>query len=88
MYEVKIDILSPEGKELSYSLNCSETELQGLLRTYDDTEISYKKLQEAHLSQSKESCLCPYCMKLRFLRTLTKEVYECSDCHKKYFVAI
>lgn len=44
MYEVLVSIMSPTGDDLSYKTICDEEELNLLLRKYDRSEISYKKL--------------------------------------------
>lgn len=67
MFEASINILSPDGNELSYNLICNQDELNELLRKYDATELSYKRIMQAKLSASKETAFCPYCMKLEFI---------------------
>lgn len=44
MFEASINILSPDGNELSYNLICNQDELNELLRKYDATELSYKRI--------------------------------------------
>lgn len=87
MFEASINILSPDGIELSYSLICNQDELNELLRKYDANELSYKRIMQAKLSASKETAFCPYCMKLEFIKD-KNEIHVCKDCHKKYFVQI
>lgn len=57
MFEASINILSPDGNELSYNLICNQDELNELLRKYDATELSYKRIMQAKLSASKENCV-------------------------------
>lgn len=70
MFEASINILSPDGNELSYNLICNQDELNELLRKYDATELSYKRIMQAKLSASKETAFCPYCMKLEFINKI------------------
>lgn len=86
MFEASINILSPSGEELSYNLICNQSQLNEMLKKYDRNEISYRQIKKAKLSSSRETCFCPYCMKLEFFKEVN-EVYTCKDCKNKYFVS-
>ena len=87
MYEVNVMVYGPEGEDLGYKRYCSNDELEQLLRTCDSSEIEYKKLKEARYSESMETCFCPYCMRMEFIKE-GNIVCTCKECGRKYFIKL
>lgn len=85
MYDVDVMVYGPEGEDLGFKRVCNKEELNQILRCYDKTELSIKEILNAKLSESKETCFCPYCMRMEFIKK-RNQVYTCKECNNRYFV--
>lgn len=87
MYDVDVFVYGPEGEDLGFKRVCSKEEVEQILRCYDSSEVSIKEIPNAKLSESKETCFCPHCMRMEFVKEKNK-VYTCKECGKRFFVNI
>lgn len=87
MYDVTVFAYGPEGEDLSFSRICNKEELNELLKCYDKNDLNVKEIPNARLSESRETCFCPYCMRMEFIKEKNK-VYTCKECGKRFFVNI
>lgn len=87
MYDVNVFVYGPEGEDLSFSRICNNEELNELLKCYDKNDLNVKEILNGRLSESMETCFCPYCMRMEFIKEKNK-VYICKECGKRFFVNI
>ena len=80
MYDVNVFVYGTEGEDLSFSRICNKEELNELLKCYDKNDLNVKEIPNAKLSESMETCFCPYCMKWEFI------IRTCKECGRKYFI--
>lgn len=85
MYDVDVMVYGPEGEDLGFKRVCNKEEVNEILKYYGNTEITIKELKDAKLSESKETCFCPYCMRMEFI-IKRNQVYICKECNNRYFV--
>lgn len=85
MYDVNVFVYGPEGEDLSFSRICSKEELNELLKCYDKNNLNVKEIPNARLSESMETCFCPYCMRMEFIKE-GNVIRTCKECGRKYFV--
>lgn len=87
MYDVDVFVYGAEGEDLSFSITCNKEEVNQLLKCYDRTDISVKEIPNAQLSESMETCFCPYCMRMEFIKE-RNIIRICKECGKKYFIKL
>lgn len=85
MYDVNVMVYGPEGEDLGFNRVCTKEEVNEILKYYGNTEINVEELKDAKLSESKETCFCPYCMRMEFIKR-RNQVYKCKECSNRYFV--
>lgn len=74
-----------EKTDLGFKRVCNKEELNEILKYYCNTEITIKELKDAKLSELKETCFCPFCMRIEFIKK-RNQVYTCKECNNRYFV--
>ncbi len=85
MYDVNVFVYGPEGEDLSFSRICNKEELNELLKCYDKNDLNVKEIPNARLSESMETCFCPYCMRMEFIKE-GNVIHICKECGRKYFI--
>lgn len=85
MYDVNVFVYGPEGEDLSLSRICNKEELNELLKCYDKNDLNVKEIPNARLSESMETCFCPYCMRMEFIKE-GNVIHTCKECGRKYFI--
>ena len=59
--------------------------LNELLKCYDKNDLNVKEIPNARLSESMETCFCPYCMRMEFIKE-GNVIRTCKECGRKYFI--
>lgn len=85
MYDVNVFVYGPEGEDLSFSRICNKEELNELLKCYDKNDLNVKEIPNSRLSESMETCFCPYCMRMEFIKE-GNVIRTCKECGRKYFI--
>ena len=70
---------------LSFSMICNKEELNELLKCYDKNNLNVKEIPNAKLSECMETCFCPNCMRMEFIKE-GNIVHTCKECGRKYFI--
>ncbi len=85
MFDVNVFAIGPDGEDLSFERICNVEELSELKKCYDNSDLSVKEIPNAKMSQSNETCFCPYCMRMEFIKN-HHFVGTCKACGQKYYV--
>lgn len=85
MYDLDVMVYGPEGENRGFKRVCNKEEVNEILKYYGNTEITIKEPKDVKLSESKETCFCPYCIKMEFIKKRI-QVYTCKECNNRYFV--
>lgn len=83
MYEVDVCFKDVNGSEVKFKEYCDKEELDLLLKYYKS--VNYEVLDEGLYSASKETCFCPECLKMEFIKK-KKTIYTCKGCGKKFYI--